>query len=459
MLQGFGVKYMGAIVNETDYASQGDIEYLISALNDKDYSIREKAAKALGGSDDERAVFGLINSLKYQEWFTNHSSINNVRIYSAESLGIIGDMRAVPYLIQSLEEDPIGKVRAKAAWALGKIDSPESVDALTNALYDEEWGVRKSAASSLGTLKADNAIPYLYELLDDENELVRHEVLLALGKMGENQAMTILLDCVNDEDPDINLRSLAAFEEIGETALDPLKKALKDGDWRRRLRAVEALEKIGGETAQKALIGVIQGFFTKDDNFLVRAKAAEVLGIIGNEKALKPLKKAFDDNHEIVRYNAKQAIKEIIKNLNKYDIWSFDNGEISFNFTRNWEIISTDDPKKVVKGQYDNNTITLSITRNEEVFDISVKEFSGMLKHVFDIQKTELIEEIEFSKDDMDCYLLLGENQSVYPTKVMIICFKKYDLLYYMWFAGDPFALGNSQDEITLMVDSFNIYG
>jgi HEAT repeat protein len=140
---------MGAVVDEIDYASLGNIEYLISALNDKDYYIRKRAAKALSGSDDERAVFGLIKSLKYHEWFTNHSVINSVRIYSAESLGIIGDLRAVPYLVQSLEEDPVGDVRAKAAWALGSFDTPESIDALTIALYDDHWKVRKSAASSL----------------------------------------------------------------------------------------------------------------------------------------------------------------------------------------------------------------------------------------------------------------------------------------------------------------------
>ena len=78
---------MGSSIDENQYASQGNIEYLISALNDKDYSIRKRAAKALGGSDDERAVLGLIDSLKYHEWFTNHKVINSVRVYSAESLG------------------------------------------------------------------------------------------------------------------------------------------------------------------------------------------------------------------------------------------------------------------------------------------------------------------------------------------------------------------------------------
>lgn len=450
---------MGAVVDEIDYASQGNIEYLISALNDKDYCIRKRAAKALGDSDDERAVFGLIKSLKYHEWSTNHSVINSVRVYSAESLGIIGDFRAVPYLVQSLEEDPIGEVRAKAAWALGRFDIPESIDALTVALHDDHWKVRKSAASSLGRINATDKLPFLHELLDDENELVRHEALIAMGKMGDTQAIDILLKSISDRDSEVGQRSLAAFEEIGETALDPIKKALKNGNWQTRVSAIEALEKVGGEAAQKALIGVIQGFFSKDDNFFVRAKAAEVLGIIGDENALKPLKKAYGDSHEIVRYNAKQAIKEIIKNINKYDIWNFDNGEISFNFTRNWEVVSTEDPKKVVKGQYDNNTITLSVTRNQDVYDISVKEFSKMLKHVFDIQNTKLIDEIEFTKDGMECYLLLGENEDVYPTKIMIISFKKYDLLYYMWFAGDYFALDNSKDEIKLMVDSFNIYG
>ena len=92
------------------------------------------------------------------------------------------------------------------------------------------------------------------------------------------------------------------------------------------------------------------------------------------------------------------------------------------------------------------------------MFDISVKEFSQMLKHVFDIQNTALIKEKEFTKDDMDCYLLLGENQKVYPTKIIIISFKSTTYCF-IFGLQDPFALESSKDEISLIVNSFKISG
>jgi len=403
-------------------------------------------------------VASFIESLKYHDWHSEERSLKIRRMSSAEALGIIKDKRSIPHLIQSLTEDPEAEVRAKVAWALGNLNASESSEFLTTALYDKDWRVRESAANSLGIIGDHDAIIPLFKLLDDEKEVVRQNALVALGNMGDNDTVNILLEYLRDKNDKIIHQGMVIFEEIGEKAVDPLKNGLNDIDWRIRALAVEALGHVGGEDAQKALIGVLHGWLKKDNNYFVRAKAAEVLGIKGDEDALKPLKKAYDKEHEQVRYNAYQSMKQIIRRISKSEIWNFDNDEISFDFTRNWEIIGTDNPKKVVKGQYGNNTITLSITKNVGVKDISVKEFSQMLKQVFDIQETKLMEESEFYKDGMECYLLLGENETVASTEILIISFKKSDLLYYMWFAGDPSVLNEAEDDINLMVESFKIY-
>lgn len=440
------------------YESDETIEDLLSALNDEDYQVREKAARTLATTEDDKTVIDLLESLKYHDWHSNDIILRNKRMSSAEALGIIKDKRSIPYLIKSLTEDRDGEVRAKAAWALGEMNALESTAFLTMTLYDDDWRVRASSANSLGVIGDSSALIHLFQLLDDENEVVRQNALVALVETGDNTTVNILLEYLCDKEDEIIRQGLIIFEKMGKKAVDPLKKALKNKDWRVRAIAVEALGHIGGETSQKALIGVLQGWLKKDDNYFVRAKAAEVLGIKGDENALKPLKKAYEDDQELVRYNAYQSLKQIVKNINKSEIWNFDNGEISFDFTRNWEIIGTENPKKVVKGQYGNNTITLSITKNEKVEDISVEEFSQMIKQVFEFQETQLIDERDFYIGEMECYILIGENQSVAPTEIIIILFKKGDLLYYMWFAGDPLALNDDADDINLMVKSFYIY-
>ena len=75
------------------------------------------------------------------------------RISSAKDLGEIGPKAkaALPALIQTLQKDEDGGVRARAAGALGNIgpEAKEVVSALIEALKDEDGGVRARAAEAL----------------------------------------------------------------------------------------------------------------------------------------------------------------------------------------------------------------------------------------------------------------------------------------------------------------------
>lgn len=303
--------------DEIPYESDEMIDYLISALNDDNQEIREKTTQALAQTGNEKVVLGLIESLKYHDWHSKDSNLKIRRMSSAEALGIIKDKRAIPHLIKSLSEDPDAEVRAKVAWALGNMNASESSEFLTMALYDGDWRVRSSAANSLGVVGDQDAVIPLFKLLDDNYEVVRQNAFVSLGNMDDNDSVTILLEFLRDKADGVVEQGMVIFEEIGEKAVDPLKNGLNDIDWRIRALAVEALGHVGGEDAQEALIGVLHGWLKKDNNYFVRAKAAEVLGIKGDENALKPLKKAYDKEHEQVRYNAYQSMKQIIRRINK----------------------------------------------------------------------------------------------------------------------------------------------
>jgi HEAT repeat protein len=437
------------------------VEGLIQALKDPDYAVRKEATQDLKKIGDSQAVDALIESLKYENWQDDYIILDGVRSNSAEALGNIGDPKAIPYLIQSLDQDPYEEVRAKSAWALGKLNAKEAVDALIKALYDEDWEVRKYAANSLGIIGDQNALPYLIEILNDPDRQVRQYAAVALGKMKDERAISILLESMDDEDDNVKLISMYALENMGEKAVGPLTKTLKDKDWRIRANAAIVLGKIGDEKAQKSLSGALKGMFNKDRNNYVRGKAAEALGNIGSEKAINSLTKALKDEDKYVRDKASLALQKIAKNTNKPSIWTYENAEVSFEFTDNWDINNIQDKKKLVKGHYDNydnKSITLSINRETEVTDISLKEFAEMLKEVFSMQNTKLMEELEFKRDEMEGYMLMGENQNVGHTHIFIVSFKKDDLLYYMWFAGDPAAFPEAEDEINLIVNSFYIH-
>lgn len=435
-----------------------DVDGLVRLLKDKDYLNRKEAARALKKVGDERAVDALIDSLKYKSWHSDYIILNDVRDFSAEALGKIGDERAVPYLIESLEEDPDEEVRLKAAWALGEIGSPEAVDTLIVALGDDDWSVRRTAANALGMIADQRAVPYLIKALNDSDWQVRKFAAVSLGRMKDEKAIPILLEAMEDEDADVRWKAMLALAKFGERAVKPLIKTLQNENWSVRARAAEVIGKIGGEDALNALIGVFVGN-TRDNNRHVRGRAAEALGRIGDERALEALRYAQKDEYLFVKDKAEIAIHKILKKHAKTRILNFDNGEVSFDYSDHWEIISTSDAKKVVRGLYENNSITLSLNRNTNVAEVSSEEFAEMLKDVFIVQGSEILDERYFEKYGMDVYEVYGENHDVAPTSILIVSFKKEDLLYYMWFVGDPTAFEEASEDIEIMVDSFYIYG
>ena len=71
---------------------------------------------------------------------------------AAESLGRLGDNRAVDPLILSLNDED-WRVRQKAAWALGKIGDPRALVPLRRAMMHETEGVKEIINESLDEIK------------------------------------------------------------------------------------------------------------------------------------------------------------------------------------------------------------------------------------------------------------------------------------------------------------------
>lgn len=435
-----------------------DVEGLIRLLKSSDYLTRKEAARSLRKVGDARAVNALIDSLRYRSWHSDYIILSSVRENSAEALGAIGDSRAIPFLIEAMEEDPDEEVRLKAAWALGEIGDPEATEALINALHDSRWSVRRNAANALGVIGDHRAVPSLIEALGDRDWHVRKYAAVSLGKLKDERALPVLVEALHDEDADVRWKAMIALGKLGEKAVPPLIKTLRKESWRVRAKAAEVLGKIGGEEALEALICLLHGKH-RDKNRHVRGRAAEALGRIGDKRALEALEEASNDEYSYVREKALRSIDKIYKPREEIRLLNYDNGEVSFDYTSEWEITSSPSEKKVARGQYANSSITLSINRKTDLEDITSEDFANLLKDVFRVQGSTITDEQEFEKDGMEGFQIIGKNDRVTPTRILIVSFKKDDLLYYMWFVGDPIAFEEAEDDIDLMLDSFYIYG
>jgi len=435
-----------------------DIQGLIRALKNEDYLVRKDAAIALKKVGDETAVESLIESMKYEKWQDDYTVLIAVRENSAEALGIIGDKRAIQPLIGTLIEDSDEEVRWKAAAALGKLNDESAVDALIAALNDKSWAVRRNATIALGDIGDEKGYEPLLSSINDKDWHVRKYAAIALGKIGDERAIDPLVKALNDEDSDVRWKSILALGKIGTPAVKPLLNAFETDEWQVRGRVAEVLGNIGDERAVEPLIFSLHNKKYKNQNKYVRGRIVEALGKIGDERAVDSLIRSLDDQYIYVRIKAEEAL-ENIKSKGKGS-WTvlFDNGEISFEYPHNWEIIETTDDKKVIKGSVANNAINFSINRNEEAEDISAEEFAEILKNVFMMQNSNITSEMGFKSKGMESYILVGENpHDLSMTKIMIVAFKKRDLLYYLWFAGEPEKFEIFDEDIDLIVDSFHM--
>lgn len=440
-----------------DLEEKKDVKGLIHALENEDYLIRKDAARSLVKVGDESAVDPLIHALKYESWEDDYTVLIAVRESAADALGIIGDKRAVKPLIQTLYKDADEEVRWKAADALGKIGDHSAVEPLIDSLSDQSWSVRRNASNALGDIGDERAFDPLIIALNDKDWHVRKYVAVALGKIGDERAIGPLVNALNDEDSDVRWKSLIALGKIGEPAVKPLLNAFESDDWHMRGRAAEVLGKIGDERAIKPLIRALNSR-DKTLNKYVRGRIIEALGRIGDERAVDPLIKALDDQYIYVRLKATEALDLIKSKGNGSWIVHFDNGEFTFDYPNAWEIIETTDEKKVITGGIDNNSMLFSINRLDDVEDIDPEEFARILKNVFLMQKSKIISEIGFKARKMDAYMIIGENpHDVSVTKIMIVVFKRKDLLFYLWFASAPDNFEFFDEDIDLIVKSFQI--
>lgn len=93
-------------------------------------------------------------------------------------------------------------------------------------------------------------------------------------------------------------------------ALDALASALRDGDPDVRQRAALALGSAGpGEGAEAVVPDLLRALGDSDE--LVRASAAEALGLLGAESALPSLRAAERDSSELVRAMAAAAVDSL----------------------------------------------------------------------------------------------------------------------------------------------------
>jgi HEAT repeat protein len=219
-----------------------DIDGLIYALTLDDYFIIIKAIDALGRLKDTRAIEPLLSI----------SNSPDFHLFVRDALISIGEP-TLEYLIAALS-DKEAFTRIAACQALEKIQDKRAKDALIRALKDEDFSVGYHAVIALGNLKEEDAvIPILDRLkytLTMPNMSVEYDALLKIGDKSITELINVLDDGQLTGENYYLIQNASTFlMSIGEPAVLPLIQTLPSRNPWMRLRIAEILGFIGDKRA------------------------------------------------------------------------------------------------------------------------------------------------------------------------------------------------------------------
>jgi HEAT repeat protein len=312
------------------------VEPLITALKNEDKTVRQVAAKVLGGIGDVRAVESLIGALGDED--------GNVRETVAQALDQLGwqpdtgeveanyriakhqwdrcveiGTPAVKPLI-AIFKDESSDTREVVAGVLKQIGNPRGLEAIApfrvesllraseQALGDEKLAMREAFAERLSQI-GPLAVEPLIHALKHETWEVRQVAAWALGRIGPPAVEPLIL-ALEGEEQQVRKGAAWALGDIGDVrAVEPLIRTLEDEDRKTPLDAVMALGWIGDARAVEPLIHILEN---EDEAEFIRHQAVVALGEIGGAQAVDALVRVLREVEDVtMRIDALRSLRKI----------------------------------------------------------------------------------------------------------------------------------------------------
>ena len=350
------------LIPDEDTGFATEYQYIASAYIDnlwmKKYRIGTQSAaiKALGLLKAEEGVQPLIEELANEELETDtiaalvemrgvavppminalKNASDEIRVKVADTLGQIGDRRAIIPLIETLNTDPHKEVKAFAAIGLGNMrargENNSAVIALTNALsYDDTTATHAAVALGNISVATEDTVQKLLIMAMDKQmrETVRAAALTALWRLKPEQAVQpmLRLSFSDETSPVLRANAVKVLSRIQAQETVPVLLWILStrydeiSDFQRRMkREYKNLD------ALRTQVNSFQIQWTADypqTNYrtwgelkpipsLVRSEVARALGIIKGDVVIEPLALALeDDGRATVRQSAAWALGEV----------------------------------------------------------------------------------------------------------------------------------------------------
>jgi len=127
-----------------------------------------------------------------------------------------GNEDRIARLAEILGSAPESVVRARAAWALGRIGGAAAAPALNRAIGDQAPEVRVQALNALHVAEGSAAIPTIASvLMGDPDAMVRRAAARVLATLTEPAAISALGEAAQDADPMVRREATRALQRQG----------------------------------------------------------------------------------------------------------------------------------------------------------------------------------------------------------------------------------------------------
>lgn len=218
------VKAMERLVRKGD---RGVVKDLLQALQDKSPIVRSAAAEFLGDLDEKVAITPLITTLRDRD--------SEVRSAATDSLGTLLSGGQSPRQLIKMLEGRNELVRVAAAESLGAIGDRKALPALWRAINDRSPLVRSYIAGAIGSFGRAGDIPKLEQLLKKErSDTVKVGIYQALYESGRKNVLLPLISLLMDSnDYRVRIATSKILADVvldksnAPTILDALRSALK----------------------------------------------------------------------------------------------------------------------------------------------------------------------------------------------------------------------------------------
>ncbi len=223
-----------------------DANDFTTLITHPDRDVRLRAALDAGSLLDPQVTATLVSRVGVEEDFSVRENITWALVQH-------GDL-AVPAVLELLtSDDPLQ--RRQGAHILSKVGDPAHVTAILPVVADDDPDVAiKAYRAAASTGSAEVVEPLLSRLGDGEGEQ-QDALSNALQQLGP-LAVDALINALGDDDPSVRMHAAEALAQIGEDAepaVPALANATADEESQVALAAVMALGAVGGDAAHAAL--------------------------------------------------------------------------------------------------------------------------------------------------------------------------------------------------------------